>query len=50
MFIRHLKDCEEFTAGDRSLLRELLHPDKADLDDARDFALQMLKKVSSKAL
>ena len=26
------------------------HPDKADLDDARDFALQMLKKVSSKAL
>ena len=31
MFIRKLKDCEEFTAGDGSLLRELLHPDKADL-------------------
>jgi len=31
MFIRRLKDCEEFTAGDRSLLRELLHPEKADL-------------------
>lgn len=31
MFIRHLKDCEEFVAGDRSILRELLHPDKADL-------------------
>lgn len=31
MFIRHLSDCEEFIAGDRSLLRELLHPDKADL-------------------
>ena len=31
MFIRHLKDCEEFIAGDGSILRELLHPDKADL-------------------
>ena len=31
MFIRDLKDCEEFTAGDNSILRELLHPDKADL-------------------
>ena len=26
-----LRDCEEFVAGDRSILRELLHPDKADL-------------------
>jgi len=32
MFIKNLKDCEEFIAGDNSLLRELLHPDKADLD------------------
>jgi len=31
MFIKDLNDCEEFTAGDGSLLRELLHPDKADL-------------------
>ncbi len=31
MFIRNLKDCEEFTAGDNSILREILHPDKADL-------------------
>lgn len=31
MFIRDLKDCEEFIAGDGSILRELLHPDKADL-------------------
>jgi mannose-6-phosphate isomerase-like protein (cupin superfamily) len=31
MFIRCLRDCEEFTGGDRSILRELLHPDKADL-------------------
>ncbi|MFZ2412160.1 MAG: cupin domain-containing protein [Candidatus Methanoperedens sp.] len=32
MFIKNLKDCDEFIAGDNSLLRELLHPDKADLD------------------
>ena len=31
MFIKDLEDCEEFTAGDNSILRELLHPDKADL-------------------
>jgi mannose-6-phosphate isomerase-like protein (cupin superfamily) len=31
MFIKDLKDCEEFTAGDNSILRELLHPDKTDL-------------------
>jgi len=31
MFIRRLSDCEEFIAGDDSILRELLHPDKADL-------------------
>ena len=31
MFIRNLKDCPEFTAGDHCRLRELLHPDKADL-------------------
>jgi mannose-6-phosphate isomerase-like protein (cupin superfamily)/2'-5' RNA ligase len=31
MFIRHLRDCDEFTAGDGSILRELLHADKADL-------------------
>ena len=31
MFIRHLDDCEEFTAGDNTLLRELLHPDKQPL-------------------
>lgn len=28
MLIRQLLDCEEFTAGDGTLLRELLHPDK----------------------
>lgn len=31
MFIRNRDDCEEFLAGDNCRLRELLHPDKADL-------------------
>jgi len=31
MFVRNLKDCEEFIAGDNTILREILHPDKADL-------------------
>ncbi len=31
MFIRDLKDCPEFLSGDRAVLREILHPDKADL-------------------
>ncbi len=31
MYIKALKDCEEFTAGDNTILRELLHPDKAAL-------------------
>ncbi len=31
MFVKNLQDCEEFIAGDDSLLRELLHPDKTDL-------------------
>jgi mannose-6-phosphate isomerase-like protein (cupin superfamily) len=31
MFVKHLKDCREFIAGDGSILRELLHPEKADI-------------------
>jgi mannose-6-phosphate isomerase-like protein (cupin superfamily) len=31
MFVIDLQDCEEFIAGDDSLLHELLHPDKTDL-------------------
>ena len=31
MFLKRLKDCREFTAGDGSILREILHPEKADL-------------------
>jgi mannose-6-phosphate isomerase-like protein (cupin superfamily) len=30
MLIRSLWECEEFAAADGSILRELLHPDKAD--------------------
>jgi len=32
MLIKHLKDFQKFIAGDDSLLRELLHPDKSDLE------------------
>ena len=31
MFIRSLDDCAEFVAGDLTRLREILHPDKFDL-------------------
>ena len=31
MFIRELKDCEEFIAGDNCTLREVLHPAKEKL-------------------
>jgi len=31
MFIKDLLKCEGFIAGDDTVLRELLHPDKADL-------------------
>ena len=32
MLIRSLKDCPEFVAGDQTKLREMLHPDKGDLE------------------
>lgn len=32
MLIRDLKDCPEIIAGDNTILRELLHPDKAKLE------------------
>ena len=31
MFVKDLNSCEQFMAGDATHLRELLHPDKADL-------------------
>lgn len=32
MLVRYLKDCREFIAGDGSLLREVLHPEKSALE------------------
>ncbi len=32
MFIKDLKNCPQFIAGDNTILRELLHPDKAELN------------------
>lgn len=32
MFVRELKECEEFVAGDNCVLREILHPDKEKLN------------------
>ncbi|MFC1634859.1 cupin domain-containing protein [Planctomycetota bacterium] len=32
MFVKRVKDCREFTAGDDSNLRELLHPEKSALE------------------
>ncbi len=44
MFIKDLQDCEEFIAGDNSLLRELLHPDKADLAIGYSLAHTIVKQ------
>ncbi len=38
MHIVKLNDCPEFTAGDNTRLREILHPDKADLKLRYSFA------------
>lgn len=43
MYIKDLKDCEEFIAGDNSVLRELLHPDKADLNLGYSLAHAVIK-------
>src|SRR3989344_6195241 len=43
MFIKDLQDCEEFIAGDSTVLRELLHPDKADLNLRYSLAHAWLK-------
>jgi mannose-6-phosphate isomerase-like protein (cupin superfamily) len=43
MFIQDLEHCEEFVAGDHTILRELLHPDKAALDLRYSLAHAVLK-------
>ncbi len=32
MLVQNLKDCQEFIAGDNTILRELLHPDKQPVE------------------
>jgi mannose-6-phosphate isomerase-like protein (cupin superfamily) len=43
MYIKDLQNCEEFFAGDNTILRELLHPDKANLNLRYSLAHAMLK-------
>ena len=43
MFIKDLQNCEEFIAGDNTILRELLHPDKANLNLRYSLAHAVLK-------
>lgn len=43
MFIKRLHDCPEFIAGDNTILRELLHPAKADLALRYSLAHAVLK-------
>ena len=43
MFIKDLKDCKEFLAGDKTVLRELLHPAKEDLKLRYSLAHAVLK-------
>ncbi len=49
MFIRDLQDCEEFIAGDNSILRELLHPAKAELDIRYSLAHAVVKPGQTSA-
>jgi mannose-6-phosphate isomerase-like protein (cupin superfamily) len=44
MFLKRLKDCREFTAGDGSILRELLHPEKEDLQISYSLAYAKVAK------
>ena len=47
MFIRDLRACDEIVAGDETILRELLHPDKADLRIHYSLAHAMVKPGQS---
>jgi len=39
MWIRHIQDCAEITAGDDTRLREVFHPDRDPLDLRYSFAV-----------
>ena len=48
MLVKDLRNCKEFTAGDETILREILHSDKEDLKLRYSLAHAILKprKVS----
>ena len=47
MLIRDLSECDEIIAGDGTILRELLHPDKADLKIRYSLAHAIVKPGQS---
>lgn len=47
MIIKDLSACDEIIAGDRTVLRELLHPDKADLKIRYSLAHAIVKPGQS---
>ena len=47
MFIRDLKTCKEVIAGDKTTLRELLHPDRTELEIRYSLAHATLKPGQS---
>jgi len=47
MYIKRLADCEETIAGDRTRLRELLHPDRDPVSIRYSFAVARLEPRQS---
>lgn len=47
MLIKSLQKCSEFIAGDKTVLRELLHPDKADVKCRYSLAHAVVKPKES---
>lgn len=43
MFIKHLSDCEEFIAGDESVLRQIFNPLESNLELRYSFAHAVVK-------
>lgn len=50
MLIKDLKDCPEFIAGDKSTLKELLHPSKQDINLRYSLAYAVVKPGQSTKL
>ena len=50
MFIKDLKNCTEFIAGDNTILREILHPDKMDIELRYSLAHAVIKPGNSSYL